>query len=58
MMRIATFNIENLDITPDDDRKPSLEIRVPILRAEFELSVLFERTTHIKLYEIRLIYPA
>ncbi|RCU52540.1 endonuclease [Corallincola holothuriorum] len=34
-MRIATFNVENLD-TPADETNPSLNQRVPILKAAFE----------------------
>ena len=32
MLRIATFNLENLD-EKSDDKNPSLEVRVPVLRA-------------------------
>ncbi|MBD0400849.1 endonuclease/exonuclease/phosphatase family protein [Flammeovirga sp. EKP202] len=34
-MRIATFNIENLDFS-GDDKNPSLELRKPALRNQFE----------------------
>jgi endonuclease/exonuclease/phosphatase family metal-dependent hydrolase len=34
-MRIATFNVENLDNQPDN-KNPSIEVRAPILRSELE----------------------
>ena len=35
MLRVATFNIENLDESPDENN-PSLEIRIPVLRGALQ----------------------